>query len=154
MENVLLRNADADDEWFLKELFFDIRSVEFIQIGFPLEQLTPLLSMQYNAQTKGYNTQYPNAENSIIEMQGDRIGRLLVNRYETNIYLIDIAITHNFRGKGIGSFLLGRLKTESETVKLSVYKTNFGAIKLYEKHGFAVSKDDGMHLEMEWKNVG
>jgi GNAT superfamily N-acetyltransferase len=154
VENILLRTANPNDEPFIQELFFDVRSVEFTQIGFPLEQLTPLLSMQYKAQTQSYNAQYPNAEHSIIELNGEKIGRLLVNRKEKNTLLVDIAILHNFRGHGFGSFLLERLKAESEIIGLSVYKTNFGAIKLYEKLGFAATNDDGMYLEMEWKNVG
>jgi ribosomal protein S18 acetylase RimI-like enzyme len=154
MENLLLRTTSVDDETFLKELFFDVRSVEFTQTGFPLEQLTPLLSMQYKAQTQAYNAQYPNAEHSIIELKGKKIGRLLVNAEGEKVYLVDIAILHNYRGKGVGSILLNNLKAEAETVNLSVYKTNFGAIRLYEKHGFAVKKDDEMYLEMEWKNVG
>jgi ribosomal protein S18 acetylase RimI-like enzyme len=154
MENLLLRTVISDDEAFLKELFFDVRSVEFTQIGFPLDQLTPLLSMQYNAQSKSYNAQYPDAEHSIIELSNEKIGRLLVSKEEQKSYLVDIAILHNFRGKGVGSILLDKLKAESESVNLSVYKTNFGAIRLYEKHGFAVTKDDGMYIEMEWKNVG
>jgi ribosomal protein S18 acetylase RimI-like enzyme len=154
VENLLLRIANPDDEPFLQELFFDVRSVEFIQTGFSLEQLTPLLSMQYKAQTQSYNAHYPNAEHSIIELNDEKIGRLLVNAEDKNIHLVDIAILHNFRGQGFGSFLLEKLKSEAEIVGLSVYKTNFGAIKLYEKHGFAVTNDDGMYLEMEWKNVG
>jgi ribosomal protein S18 acetylase RimI-like enzyme len=154
VENLLLRTADSDDESFLQELFFDVRSVEFTQMGFPLEQLTPLLSMQYKAQTQSYNAQYPDAEHSIIELNGEKIGRLLVNKEEKKAHLVDIAILHNFRSQGFGSFLLKKLKSEAEIVGLSVYKTNFGAIKLYEKHGFIVTEDDGMYLEMEWKNVG
>jgi ribosomal protein S18 acetylase RimI-like enzyme len=154
VENLLLRTANPDDESFLQELFFDVRSVEFTQMGFPLEQLTPLLSMQYKAQTQSYKAQYPNAEHSIIELSGEKIGRLLVNAKEKTVHLIDIAILHNFRGQGFGSFLLEKLKSEREIIGLSVYKTNFGAIKLYEKHGFAVTNDDEMYLEMEWKNVG
>jgi ribosomal protein S18 acetylase RimI-like enzyme len=154
VKNLLLRKISVDDELFLRELFFDVRSPEFTQFGFPSEQLKPLLAMQYNAQTQTYNAQYPNAEHSIIELTGEKIGRLLVNKEEEKTLLVDIAILHNFRGQGFGSFLLEELKSESEIIGLSVYKTNFGAIKLYEKHGFAVTNDDGMYLEMEWKNVG
>jgi ribosomal protein S18 acetylase RimI-like enzyme len=154
VENLLLRTADIDDEAFLIDLFFDVRSVEFIQAGLSDVQLKPLLAMQYNAQRQSYNFQYPSAEHSIIEFDGEKVGRLLINRYDKNIHLIDIAILHNFRGKGIGSVLLDKLKAEAESVTLSVFKTNFGAIRLYEEHGFAIVKDDGMYLEMEWKNVG
>ncbi len=149
-----MRTANSVDEPFLQALFFDVRSVEFIQTGFLLEQLTPLLSMQYKAQKQSYNAQYPNAEHSIIELNGEKIGRLLVNRTANQSFLVDIAILHNFRGQGFGNRLLNKLKAESESIGLSVYKTNFGAIGLYEKHGFTVINDDGMYLEMEWKNVG
>ncbi len=149
-----MRTANSVDEPFLQALFFDVRSVEFIQTGFLLEQLTPLLSMQYKAQKQSYNAQYPNAEHSIIELNGEKIGRLLVNRAANQSFLVDIAILHNFRGQGFGNRLLNKLKAESESIGLSVYKTNFGAIGLYEKHGFTVINDDGMYLEMEWKNVG
>ncbi len=154
VKNLLLRKISVDDELFLQELFFDVRSLEFLQFGFPSEQLKPLLAMQYNAQTQSYKAQYPNAEHSIIELNGEKIGRLLVNREAGNTLLVDIAILHNFRGQGFGSFLLEKLKSESDCVNLSVYKTNFGAIKLYEKLGFAVTNNDEMYLEMEWKNAG
>jgi ribosomal protein S18 acetylase RimI-like enzyme len=153
VENILLRTADIDDDAFLADLFFDVRSSEFIQAGLSDMQLKPLLAMQYNAQTQSYNAQYPNAEHSIIELNGEKIGRLLVNAEGKKTHLVDIAILHNFRGQGFGSFLLEKLKSEAEIIGLSVYKTNFGAIKLYEKHGFAVTNDDGMYLEMEWKNA-
>jgi ribosomal protein S18 acetylase RimI-like enzyme len=152
VENLLLRTVDIDDEAFLNDLFFDVRSVEFIQAGLSNTQIKPLLAMQYNAQRQSYSFQYPNAEHSIIEFNGENVGRLLISRNEKNIHLIDIAIMHNFRGNGIGNHLLDKLKTEAASVTLSVFKTNFGAIRLYEKHGFVVTNDDGMYLEMEWKN--
>ena len=150
----MLRTANNDDETFLGDLFYDVRSVDFLNAGLPEMQLTPLLAMQYNAQRQSYFGQYPNAEHSIIENNGEKIGRLLINRTDKNIYLVDIAILHNFRGQGFGNFILERLKADTESVGLSVFKTNFGAIRLYEKHGFIVTADDGMYLEMEWKNVG
>lgn len=153
VKNLLLRTANLDDDFFLQELFSDVRSAEFTQFGFPLEQLKPLIAMQYNAQTQSYKAQFPNAENSIIELDGEKIGRLLINSENKITNLVDIAFLHNFRGRGFGSYLLNKLKTESETVELSVYKTNFGAIRLYERHGFVVTNDDGMYLEMEWKNA-
>jgi ribosomal protein S18 acetylase RimI-like enzyme len=154
VKNLLLRTADINNETFLADLFYDVRSVEFSGSGMSEMQLKPLFAMQYNAQKQSYNAQFPDAENSIIKLNGEKIGRLLVARNGKNTHLIDIAVLHNFRGQGVGSFLLEKLKAEAESVSLSVFKTNFGAVRLYEKHGFAVTKDDGMYLEMEWKNVG
>jgi ribosomal protein S18 acetylase RimI-like enzyme len=153
VENLSLRNASPEDETFLKELFFDVRGDEFAIAGLPAAQLESLLSMQYAAQKKSYEAGFPGAVHSIIEFDGKRIGRQLINRSDEKIHLIDIAILREFRGKGIGSYLLDELKSKAKMVSLSVYKNNHGAIRLYERHGFAVVRDDGSYLEMEWKNA-
>jgi ribosomal protein S18 acetylase RimI-like enzyme len=153
VENLSLRNASPEDETFLKELFFDVRGDEFAIAGLPAAQFESLLSMQYAAQKKSYEAGFPNAEHSIIEFEEKRIGRQLINRSGEKIHLIDIGILREFRGKGIGSYLLDELKSKTKTVSLSVYKNNHGAIRLYERHEFAVVNDDGSYLEMEWKNA-
>ena len=154
MKDVSLKLANSADEEFLEELFCDVRSVEFIAAGMSVLQLKPLLAMQYNVQKHSYKGNFLNAENFIIELGDEKIGRLLIDRRERKVHLIDISILGDFRGRGIGGCLLEQLKTDAETISLSVFKTNFGALKLYEKHGFAVTDDDGMYFKMEWKNVG
>ena len=154
MENLRLRPANVDDELFLQELFYNVRSVDFIRAGVSETQLKPLLAMQYNAQKQSYDLHFPNAEHSIIEFENTKIGRILINREAQKVHLVDISLLHNFCGKGFGSFLLENLKAEAEILSLSVFKTNFGAIRLYEKLGLKVTDDDGIYLKMEWKNVG
>jgi GNAT superfamily N-acetyltransferase len=154
VKKILLRTTDDEDEVFLADLFFDVRSVEFLQTGLTETQLKPLLTMQYHAQKQSYNAQYPKAEHSIIEVDGEKVGQLLINRSGKNIHLVDISILHNFRGKGAGSYFLEKLKEQAESVTLSVFKTNLRAIRLYEKHKFCLVNDDEMFVKMEWKNVG
>ena len=149
----MIRDAGDDDEAFLADLFFDVRSDELAIAGLPPEQLKSLVTMQYQSQRRSYSSLFPNAEHSIIKLNGEKIGRFLVNRTEKHTHLIDIAILENFRGIGVGSFVLEKLKTAADVVTLSVFKTNAAAIRLYEKHGFRVSKDAGMYAEMEWKNA-
>ena len=149
----MLRPANNNDEPFLQELFCNVRSVDFIRAGLSEIQLKPLLLMQYNAQKQSYNLQFPNAEDSIIEFEHNKIGRILINREVSKIHLIDISLLDNFCGKGFGSFLLKNLMAETEILSLSVFKTNFGAIRLYEKLGLKVTDDDGIYLKMESKNV-
>ena len=134
-------------------MFFDVRSDEFALAGLPLEQLKPLMAMQYAAQKQSYKWTFPNAEQSIIEFEGERIGRLLITRNEEKIHLIDISILREFRGKSIGSEFLKQLKSEAEMITLRVFKTNFGAINLYERHEFITVRKDGEYVEMEWKNA-
>ena len=149
----MIRDAGDDDEAFLADLFFDVRSDELAIAGLQPEQLKSLVAMQYQSQRLSYSSLFPNAEHSIIKLNGEKIGRLLVNRTEKHTHLIDIAILEDFRGIGVGSFVLEKLKTAADVVTLSVFKTNAAAIRLYEKHGFRVSKDAGMYAEMEWKNA-
>jgi ribosomal protein S18 acetylase RimI-like enzyme len=57
------------------------------------------------------------------------------------------------RGHGIGDALLTRLIETAATaghpaLSLSVDSENAGAIRLYEKHGFVRSADDGASLTM------
>ncbi len=117
-------------------------------------QLKPLLAMQFQAQKQSYELAYPNAENQIIECGGKSIGRILTDRNGGKIHLIDIVLLKDFRGRGIGGMLIEKLQIEAKQVNLSAFKTNAGAIRLYEKYGFAVTADEGMYLQMEWKNVG
>ncbi len=54
---------------------------------------------------------------------------------------VSIYIASNFRGKGIGEFLLNRLIEESEkeglwTLQSGIFAENIGSIKLHEKCGF------------------
>ncbi len=153
MKNLLLRTADFADTAFLEDLFFDVRHAEFAIAGLPSEQLKSLLAMQYAAQKQSYKWTFPTAEESIIEFDGKKIGRLLITRDGQKIHLIDIAILSKTRGKGIGSFVLNKLKSEASAISLRVFKTNFGATNLYERHGFTVIGDNGKYIEMEWKNA-
>ncbi|CAN5230140.1 hypothetical protein BH10ACI1_BH10ACI1_27550 [soil metagenome] len=153
MENLSLRGANIDDEAFLGDLFFDVRSDEFALAGLSLEQLKPLMAMQYATQKQSYQWTFPNAEQSIIEFEGERIGRLLITRNDGKVHLIDISILRGFRGKRIGSAVLKRLKSEAEMIILRVFKTNFGVINLYERHEFITVCEDGEYVEMEWKNA-
>ena len=153
MNNLSLRIADFADEPFLRDLCFDVRRDEFGLAGLPEAALNTLLTIQYAAQKQSYESNYPEAENSIIELEDEKVGRLLITRDEGKIHLVDIAILRGFRGRGIGSVVLGRLKSEAEMIGLSVFKTNFGAINLYQRHGFKVVRDNEAYFEMEWENA-
>ncbi len=56
-------------------------------------------------------------------------------------YLMDMAVLPPFRGKGIGSYLIERVKDwarsrQLDFVELGVLQNNTGAIRLYERQGF------------------
>jgi GNAT superfamily N-acetyltransferase len=151
VETPVLRKASPADEPFLIELFRDVRGDELRVTGLPEAQIEQLLTMQYNAQKSSYSGNYPNAENFIIESQGTPIGRMLTDRSVECTRLVDISILSKERGNGIGSYCLESLKTDCERISLQVFSQNIAAIRLYQKHGFEFTSEDGMYLEMEWK---
>jgi ribosomal protein S18 acetylase RimI-like enzyme len=150
MKNLKLRLARDDDDKFLFNLFYDVRAREFTDAGIPLAQLMPILELQHKAQIYSYSNEFPSATNSIIVFNEKCVGRILIQKNEKSAHLIDIAILQEFRGKGLGSFLINKMKSECDQIRLSVYAANILAIKFYEKHLFQISKNDVMYLNMEW----
>lgn len=151
--DISLRPAVADDDEFLRDLFFDVRRDEFEAAGFPAEQLKPLLAMQYIAQKRSYESGFPNAAHRIITLEGVSVGRILTAGNAQSMHLIDISLLRDVRGRGIGGFLINDLQKNNAAVTLNVFKNNSGAIRLYERLGFGFVNDDGAYHQMEWKNA-
>lgn len=53
-------------------------------------------------------------------------------------YIAGLFITDNYRNKGIGRFLLERLKSDYNGLNLHVYEKNERAIRFYTKHQFEI----------------
>lgn len=107
--------------------------------------------MQFNAQRQQYDEVYPQAENRIV-LQDDRpVARILVDRSEHEITLIDIALLPEYRNAGIGTRLVQKLQAEAvaarKPVRLHVWKSN-PALHLYERLGFSIVRDQSSYLEM------
>lgn len=152
-ERVTLRPAEfPDDEDFLRELYFASRD-DLDEIFGKGDLKRNLLSMQHRGQTQTYGRHFPGASNDIVELDGRRIGRLMVDRQADSIRCIDISLMPETRSCGIGSFLLKRLLSEC-TEKglpcvLHVLNANRARV-LYERLGFRVEEDDGARSFMRW----
>ena len=69
------------------------------------------------------------------------------------IYLDDFSVTEAYRGRGIGSELIRTAEVYAEeigipAVTLHVEKTNTSAMRLYERMGYSVFRDDGHRFFM------
>jgi GNAT superfamily N-acetyltransferase len=153
MKFVLLP-CTSEDHSFLAQLFQDVRSHEFASLGLPEPVLEQLLSMQFRAQSTSYAAQFPDAVDQIVWIGSNRAGRVLVNRSDDAIQLIDIALLAQYRSQGIGTLLLQGLCEEARSsgkpLRLSV---RFGspAEHLYERAGFVRTGTDGVNIAMEYK---
>ncbi len=152
---VSLRTIIPEDEPFLFEVYASTRREELAQWGLGAAEQTALLKMQFNAQRMAYAAQYEDAEHKIIQLDGKDIGRIMIDRSADAVHLIDISLLTEHRNTGIGGALIRGLLLEAaaahKPVQLYVLKTN-RARRLYERLGFRIIGDTGMHFTMECSN--
>lgn len=154
-QSITVRPAGPEDEAFLAQLFASTRP-EFSFLVLPESQKQFLITMQFNAQRQQYDDSYPEAENAIILLHGQAIGRMMVDRSEREFTLIDIALSPEHRNTGIGTNLIRELLNEASAarkpVRLHVAKSN-PAQRLYERLGFSLVADQSMYFEMIFEPV-
>lgn len=150
--NLVLRPEQQADEGFLRRLFHDIHAHQFLPLGLPADTLLSLVEMQWRAQLAGYAHQFPARESTVVLLDGEPIGRLLIERRPQAIHLIDIAVISPARGHGIGTWLLQHLcrqaDTAQQTIDLLVRPGN-PALKLYQRQNFFVTETTHADLRME-----
>ncbi len=78
------------------------------------EQKQAFLRMQFEAQARYYLENYRGADFQVIMLDDKPVGRFYVQREETGIHVIDIAILPEYRGRGIGSQLLRGILEEAQ----------------------------------------
>ena len=70
--------------------------------------------MQFSTQQMAYRAQFPGADQRIILLRdGLMIGRMLIDRRDEEIYLVDITLLAEHRGDGIGASLIRDLQREA-----------------------------------------
>jgi [ribosomal protein S18]-alanine N-acetyltransferase len=77
----------------------------------------------------------------VFKVQGQLIGYYCFWKVLDEAHLLSVCIHLDFRGKGLGKFLMDCLENTCQTMGLSrilleVAKSNYTAIKLYKKCGF------------------
>jgi len=148
---ITLRPVCPDDEEFLYELFSRTMGDELGALD--AAQRDPILRMQFKAQHYTYNEQFPRAEHQIIMLDDQVIGRVLVERAESEHRGVDIALLPEYRSAGIGTMLIQALLDEAAAVgkpfRISVVRTN-PALHLYERLGFKTTGESLTHFMMEW----
>ena len=150
---VTLRPVQPDDQAFLLELYAGTRLDELKLIDWNEDQKQAFIRMQFDARRLQYRHRYQLADDSIILQGSQPIGRMLVDRNEKQIVLVDIALSPEHRNAGIGTRLVQSLLDEAagtkKSVRLRVVTTN-PAVRMYERLGFSTVDDNGSYLEMNW----
>ena len=127
--SVALRPVDEGDEQFLFQVYASTRAEELAQVGWSDSQKESFLEMQFRAQSRYYESEYPGAEFRIILVGGQPAGRLYVHRRENEI--------------------LGEGARTSRRVTIHVEIFN-PALRLYERLGFRQVGSNGVYHLLEW----
>jgi GNAT superfamily N-acetyltransferase len=147
-----LRPVIEHDGELLRAIYASSREREFEQVPWSAEQKKQFLETQFCAQARHY-ANYPNTTFSIILCDGAPAGRLYVARWEQEHRLMDIALLQEFRGQGIGTHFLRQLQAEAASVgkPLTLHAEAFNwACQWYERLGFVLVEDKGLHLFYRW----
>jgi len=149
---VHLRPERDGDREFRYRLFCDSRQPEFALLAPPVYQ--QVMAHQFHAQTVGYRDQFPQARFDIIELAGERIGRIVVDRPGTMVHIVDQAIVPALRGRGIGTAIMRALMDEAQAaglpVRLEVASENDPSFRLYQRLGFVTIETVPLYMKLEW----
>jgi ribosomal protein S18 acetylase RimI-like enzyme len=156
-EQFKTRMATAEDESLLYRIFAEAKGQEFAPLGWPPEQLEPLLRMQYQARKASYKQTNPAAIDSILCLEdGTAVGRHLVERQPERYRTVDIAILAEYRNRGVGAWAIRQIQQIAEFEGVAYrLRADRGspALRLYERLGFISIAGDELGFEMEWRST-
>lgn len=135
----LLRPENAGDVVALRHIYFEHRQAEFHLLPMSGPQLASLIQSQFDMQRRHYARQYPGAAFLALVERGETIGRLYLAEAAETVWVLDILLRGDRRGKGIATLLLDGLlacaAALDRRVCLHVDKAS-PAVRLYQRLGF------------------
>jgi len=151
-----VRDSTDTDRDYMHGLFAALRARDWGASGLGSGVLEPLLAMQFDAQERGYRTQFPDSQCQVIVCDRQPVGRLWLCRSPGEIRILDIGIEPRMQRRGIGSSVLRTLLKEAHAaglrVTLSVAADN-AAQSLYRRLGFDVIAEHPPYVEMHWQGA-
>ena len=113
-EDICLRKASQADRSLCEGLFIEAHQDPLRLAGWDEDQCRNYLAPQFDMRERGFKQQYPQADDDIILFEGIDIGRMIINRQQHGIHIIDIVILNRWRQRGIASYLLNELCIEAD----------------------------------------
>jgi ribosomal protein S18 acetylase RimI-like enzyme len=150
-----LRPASPQDAEFLYRLFAAGRAEDMASWGWTAEQQEHLTRLQFQSQSHTYRTEYPQAADYIVELDGRAVGRLYLDRRPAEILVIDLAVLPEFQRRGIASYLLGIPIAEAagtgRRVLAQTAQSNTTTQRLNERLGFKRIGESGPYYVYVWQ---
>lgn len=151
-EALTLRPVTAGDIELLYRIYASTRAEELAQVAWGAAQKEAFLRMQFDAQHRYYQANYPGARFQVIMLGPHPAGRLYVHRRPAELRIVDIALLPEYRKRGVGSALLRELLAEADGAGLpvTIHVECFNpALRLYERLGFHRVEDKGVYYLLE-----
>jgi RimJ/RimL family protein N-acetyltransferase len=153
---VTLRQVQPEDESFLAAVYGSTREQELAMTPWTAEQREAFIRFQFAAQLAHYRTEYPLAEHSVITLGEQPIGRIYIDRRESEIRILDITLLPRHRGQGIGTPIIRRVMDEAvrDSKNLSIELDSFEqSHQLFQRLGFKPTETTGFHTLFVWNPV-
>ena len=148
-----LRVQRDDDDGFAAALYSSTRG-DLRQMPADPAVIEQLIAMQQRMQSHGYRQAYPQAMYLVLQHGDTPIGRLVLDRQDQVLHLVDIAILPAAQGQGAGSAVLRGLQAQAGAqqcrIHLAVNKSNTAARALYQRLGFRLRGENDVQEQLEW----
>ncbi len=150
-----LRPVTPDDDPFLLSVYDSTRAPELGQVDWQPGQREAFITWQFQMQRREYDVRFPEPDYNVIEIDGQRAGRIWIGRSEDEIRLLDIALLPEFQNRGAGTLLIKQLideaKATGKRLRHMVFVLNNNADRFYVRLGFVEIEDVGGYKHMEWR---
>jgi GNAT superfamily N-acetyltransferase len=140
-----MRPERAADDAFLFALFCSHEARQFRQAGMAEAAIETMMGFQYRSQTATHRNHFPKALYSIIESDGEPIGRLIEEDEGDRVYFVDFALLPERQAKGLGTAFIEMVADEwarkGRAARVEVQYGNEHSLKLCRNLGFAKTAD-------------
>lgn len=152
-----LRPESPADDPFLFDLYRSTRQAELDQLGWGEAEQVAFVTHQFNAQRAHYRHELEDCAFDVIERHSQPIGRLYTQERVTQLHIVDIALSPEMRGAGLGGAILTELHRRASAVGkgLGIFVEVYNPARhLYDRLGFVAIGEEHVYLEMEWPAAG
>jgi len=151
----------ADDPGVGDDVHRALLADDWADSGMRANQLKKLIEVQVVARKRQYSAEHPGARDIGIHIDGDVVGRLLLDLDDDTtdaalapITMVDIAVHPQRQRQGIGGTVLrSLLATAAETHRSVELSAVFGtpALAWYQRSGFVDVGGDALYRQLRWQ---